>query len=57
VTLLAIEGKKILIDPGVNWWEKDIHDMHLYHRQAMGGDLAFGNSDFQRKKVARELGL
>jgi len=24
VTLLAIEGKKILIDPGVNWWEKDI---------------------------------
>jgi len=33
------------------------HDMHLYHRQAMGGDLAFGNSDFQRKKVARELGL
>jgi alkylation response protein AidB-like acyl-CoA dehydrogenase len=32
-------------------------DMHLYHRRSMAGDLAFGNTDFQREIVARELGL
>ncbi|MFA6224229.1 MAG: acyl-CoA dehydrogenase family protein [Desulfomonilaceae bacterium] len=33
------------------------HDMHLYHRRSIAGDQAFGDQDFQRKKVARELGL
>jgi alkylation response protein AidB-like acyl-CoA dehydrogenase len=33
------------------------HDMHLYHRRSMAGYLSFGDSDFQREKVARELGL
>lgn len=33
------------------------HDMHLYHRRSMAGDQAFGDSDFQREKVARKLGL
>lgn len=33
------------------------HDMHLYYRRAKKGELAFGNSDFQRENVARELGL
>ena len=33
------------------------HDMHLYHRRSMAGDQAFGDSDFQREKVARDLGL
>ncbi len=33
------------------------HDMHLYHRLSMAGDLSFGNVDFQREMVATELGL
>jgi len=33
------------------------HDMHFYYRQAMGGDLAFGNSDHHRTVVGRELCL
>ncbi|MBU2547910.1 MAG: acyl-CoA/acyl-ACP dehydrogenase [Proteobacteria bacterium] len=33
------------------------HDMHLYYRQALAGDLAYGNSDYQRQVAARELGL
>ncbi|MBW1674025.1 MAG: acyl-CoA/acyl-ACP dehydrogenase [Deltaproteobacteria bacterium] len=33
------------------------HDMHLYYRRAKEGELAFGDADFQRKIVARELGL
>jgi len=33
------------------------HDMGLYYRQALAADLAFGNTDFQREVVARELGL
>jgi alkylation response protein AidB-like acyl-CoA dehydrogenase len=33
------------------------HDMHLYHRRAMSGDLFLGNVDFQRELVAKELGL
>lgn len=33
------------------------HDMHLYHRRSMAGDLSFGNAGFQREIVARELGL
>jgi 3-oxocholest-4-en-26-oyl-CoA dehydrogenase beta subunit len=33
------------------------HDMHLYHRHAIGGDITFGNSDLQKEIVARELGL
>jgi hypothetical protein len=31
--------------------------MHLYHRRSIAGDAVFGDSDFQREKVARELGL
>ena len=33
------------------------HDMHLYYRQAKAGEIIFGDSDFQRAIVARELGL
>ena len=33
------------------------HDMHLYHRRSMSGDLFFGPAAFHRAQVARELGL
>jgi alkylation response protein AidB-like acyl-CoA dehydrogenase len=33
------------------------HDMHLYYRRAKEGELAFGDVDFQRKIIAKELGL
>jgi len=33
------------------------HDMHLYYRRAKAGEIIFGDGDFQRAIVARELGL
>ncbi len=33
------------------------HDIHLYYRQAKAGEIIFGDADFQRSIVARELGL
>ncbi|MGD0276135.1 MAG: acyl-CoA dehydrogenase family protein [Syntrophales bacterium] len=33
------------------------HDMHLYHKRSITGDLNFGQSDFQMAKVAERLGL
>ena len=33
------------------------HDMHLYHRRSISGDLMFGSAEVQREKVALELGL
>jgi alkylation response protein AidB-like acyl-CoA dehydrogenase len=33
------------------------HDMHLYHRRSITGDLLYGDSDFQHERIARELGL
>lgn len=33
------------------------HDMHLYYRRAQAGAQAFGDSDFQREIVAKQLGL
>ncbi|MDB4433352.1 acyl-CoA/acyl-ACP dehydrogenase [bacterium] len=33
------------------------HDLHLYHRRTLAGDLAFGDSDFHHEQVARSLGL
>jgi alkylation response protein AidB-like acyl-CoA dehydrogenase len=33
------------------------HDLHFYYRQALAGDLAWGNSDYQRGRLAEELGL
>jgi len=33
------------------------HDMGLYYRRAWAADLAFGDTDFQREVVARQLGL
>lgn len=33
------------------------HDIHLYYRRAKAGDIAFGDGNFQRAIVARELGL
>ena len=33
------------------------HDLHLYYRRAKAGDIMFGDSAFQRKIVAQELGL
>jgi len=33
------------------------HDMGLYFRRAWAGDVAFGNTEFQREMVARHLGL
>ncbi len=31
------------------------NDVYLYHRRSVVGDLTFGNSDYQKKIVAREL--
>jgi alkylation response protein AidB-like acyl-CoA dehydrogenase len=33
------------------------HDIHLYYRQAKAAETIFGDADFQRAIVARELGL
>lgn len=33
------------------------HDLHLYFRQAKAGELAFGDGDFHRERVAHLLGL
>ncbi|MDY6918064.1 MAG: acyl-CoA dehydrogenase family protein [Chloroflexota bacterium] len=33
------------------------HDIGLYYRRALASDLAFGNTDYQRELVARELGM
>ena len=33
------------------------HDMHLYHKRSIVGDLNFGNADIHREKVACYLGL
>jgi alkylation response protein AidB-like acyl-CoA dehydrogenase len=33
------------------------HDIHLYYRQAKAAEVIFGDADFQRAIVARELGL
>jgi len=33
------------------------HDLHLYHRRTVAGDLAFGDSDFHHEQVAKSLGL
>ncbi len=33
------------------------HDMHLYYRRAKAGEIIFGDSAFQRKIIAQELGL
>ena len=34
-----------------------IHDMQLYFRRAKAAELAMGDADFHREKVAQELGL
>ena len=33
------------------------HDLHLYHRRTVAGDMAFGDSDFHHEQVAKSLGL
>jgi alkylation response protein AidB-like acyl-CoA dehydrogenase len=33
------------------------HDIHLYYRQAKASEIIFGDADFHRAIVARELGL
>lgn len=33
------------------------HDMHLYFRRAKSGELAYGDADYHRDIVARQLGL
>lgn len=33
------------------------HDLHLYYRRAKAGEVVFGDADFQRAIIARELGL
>jgi alkylation response protein AidB-like acyl-CoA dehydrogenase len=33
------------------------HDLHFYTRRAKAAELAFGDADFYRKVVAREMGL
>ena len=33
------------------------HDIHLYYRQAKAAEIIFGDADFQRAIIARELGL
>jgi len=50
VTLLAHQ-----IFGGIGFtWE---HDLHLYHKRALAGDLSFGGTDFHHEKVSRSLGL
>jgi alkylation response protein AidB-like acyl-CoA dehydrogenase len=33
------------------------HDMGLYFRRAKAAEIAFGDADFHRERVAQELGL
>ena len=33
------------------------HDVHLYHRRTLLGDMSFGSADAQLGKVADALGL
>jgi 3-oxocholest-4-en-26-oyl-CoA dehydrogenase beta subunit len=33
------------------------HDLHLYHRQTLAADLAFGDGDYHYERVAVSLGL
>lgn len=33
------------------------HDLHLYHRRSITGDMTFGDTGIQREKIAGELGL
>jgi len=33
------------------------HDLHLYYRRVVAGDMAYGNSDFHYEEVAKSLGL
>jgi alkylation response protein AidB-like acyl-CoA dehydrogenase len=33
------------------------HDMQLYFRRAKAAELAFGDGDFHREVVARQMGL
>jgi alkylation response protein AidB-like acyl-CoA dehydrogenase len=33
------------------------HDLHLYHRRTVAGDMVFGDSDFHHEQVAKGLGL
>ncbi len=33
------------------------HDLHLYHRRTVAGDIVFGDSDFHHEQVAKSLGL
>jgi alkylation response protein AidB-like acyl-CoA dehydrogenase len=33
------------------------HDIGLYFRRAKAAEIAFGDADFHRKRVAQELGL
>ena len=35
----------------------DDHDLHLYYRKAKAGEIAFGDSNYHREKVAGHLGL
>ncbi|MBU2547854.1 MAG: acyl-CoA/acyl-ACP dehydrogenase [Proteobacteria bacterium] len=33
------------------------HDLHIYYRRVLSADMAFGNSDHHRERVAQALGL
>jgi alkylation response protein AidB-like acyl-CoA dehydrogenase len=35
----------------------DEHDLHFYYRKAKAGEIAFGDSNYHREKVAEQLGL
>jgi alkylation response protein AidB-like acyl-CoA dehydrogenase len=50
---VCMEGQQI--HGGIGFM-KD-HDLQLYTRQAKVSELAFGDADFYREKVAQELGL
>ncbi len=41
---------------GAIGWTKDL-DLELYTRRAKAAEIAFGDADFHREKIARELGL
>lgn len=41
---------------GAIGWTKDL-DLELYTRRAKAAEIAFGDADFHREKVAQELGL
>jgi len=50
---VCIDGMIVHATIGLTW----DHDMGLYFRRAKAAEIAFGDADFHRERVAQELGL